>query len=568
MTSISYDSSESATTMFQRGENGLVEHGWSNDMQEKIAQFSFQLTRTDEHGVHELSMVLDSLLTELAAALTSHHLASKEHLTTLYKMIGYTRDVISGKGEYALAYMMVHIWYKHFPELAQFALQCMVDLPSMHPYGSWKDIKYFCKYCESDSELVAFAVTLLNNQLRKDYAQLLLHREWDISLAAKWAPREKSAFGWLYQFCATEYFPNIMQTANTDEKKTKALLKCKMEYRKVLSQLNRHIDTVQIKQCEKRWAEIRFDKVTSVSLTKQRKAFLNVDAKGLVRYPGDMDRITCAEHFHRHVETKELKGQRVSMVDFTKQALHLLKYVHDPCERDVLNAQWRDNATAALNPLTNMIAMVDVSGSMDGDPLHAAIALGIRIAERSVIGNRVMTFSAHPTWVNLDDCHDFVSKVDKLSQAEFGMNTNFASALDVILDAIVVNKMHPDDVQDMVLVILSDMQMDMNYADAEDQSTLYKYMSKKYAETGIRVHGFPYKPPHILFWNLRSTTGFPNLSSEVNTSMMSGFSPSLLNVFCDEGITALHGCNPWSMLQKSLRNERYKVMQEKIDLVL
>ena len=57
-----------------------------------------------------------------------------------------------------------------------------------------------------------------------------------------------------------------------------------------------------------------------------------------------------------------------------------------------------------------MIAMVDVSGSMDGDPLHAAIALGIRVAEKSILGKRVLTFSALPTWVNLDGYDSFVIK--------------------------------------------------------------------------------------------------------------------------------------------------------------
>jgi hypothetical protein len=46
--------------------------------------------------------------------------------------------------------------------------------------------------------------------------------------------------------------------------------------------------------------------------------------------------------------------------------------------------------------------------------------------------------------------------------------------------------------------------------------------------------------------------------------MMSGFSPSLLNLFCDQGLTALQTCSPWSLLIKSLENERYKIMGDKI----
>jgi hypothetical protein len=203
---------------------------------------------------------------------------------------------------------------------------------------------------------------------------------------------------------------------------------------------------------------------------------------------------------------------------------------------------------------------------MNGDPMNVAIALGIRIAEKSIIGNRVMTFSAKPTWVNLDGCTDFISKVEIVRHAEWGMNTNFHAALDTILDAIVQNKMAPGDVQDMVLVILSDMQMDSG--DRCNKDTLYKTMEQKYADAGLRVHGAPYKPPHILFWNLRSTSGFPSLANQRNASMMSGFSPALLNLFCDQGLSALESCTPWSLLNKSLENERYTIMADKLESVL
>jgi hypothetical protein len=142
------------------------------------------------------------------------------------------------------------------------------------------------------------------------------------------------------------------------------------------------------------------------------------------------------------------------------------------------------------------------------------------------------------------------------------MNTNFYSALDTILDAIIQNKMAPEDVQDLVLVILSDMQIDSG--DTSDTQALYDIMKEKYTVAGIRVHGKPYKPPHILFWNLRSTSGFPTLSNQSNCSMMSGISPALLNLFCDQGLEALQSCTPWSVLEKSLENPRYKIMAEKM----
>ena len=121
------------------------------------------------------------------------------------------------------------------------------------------------------------------------------------------------------------------------------------------------------------------------------------------------------------------------------------------------------------------------------------------------------------------------------------------------------------DVLDWVLVLLSDMQMDR----ASNEATpLSESIQRKYHEAGMKIWGKPFKPPHVLFWNLRSTSGFPCLSSTQNVSMMSGFSPALLNLFCEEGIASLYTCTPWSILVKSLENERYSILQTKFDEII
>ena len=104
----------------------------------------------------------------------------------------------------------------------------------------------------------------------------------------------------------------------------------------------------------------------------------------------------------------------------------------------------------------------------------------------------------------------------------------------------------------------------MDAGDTCNKQALYDTMKEKYQVAGIRVQGAPYKPPHILFWNLSSSSGFPSLSSQSNCSMMSGFSPALLNLFCDQGLDALQACTPWFLLEKSLANERYKIMGDRL----
>ena len=572
----------------QIGENGHIEYGWSNSIQEKIVQFSFQVTRcSDETGINNLKNVLSDILTLLKHLLQNGSLPEKQvakgYLSLLYKMIGQTRDIVDGKGEYTLAYMMIYTWYDFFPQLSLFALKCLVDLgdKKVHQYGSWKDIKYFCKFCKThglsiDHPLVQESIRITNEQLRKDENNSLS----ELTLVAKWVPREKSSFGWLYEALATNYYKEYMVTADTNDRITKATLKCKTEYRKLISGLNKKLDTLQVKQCANTWSEIDFKNATSISLGKQKKAFLNINKKGDTRYPDREDRVLCANNFTTHVQKAvkgeiEMKGKRVGMADFTKQARQLKYCIGPNVEKDLLNSQWRDNSSQN-DALDNFVPVVDISCSMTGDPLDVAIALGIRIAEKSKLGKRVMTFSMKPSWINLEPYDDFVSQVNAVESSEVGYNTNFHAVLNLFLDTIIENKMESADVENMVIVLLSDMQIDE--AETRDFSSctnlvqkresLYDSIKSKYAEAGMRVHGKPYKPPHMLFWNLRNTHGFPCLSNEKNVSMMSGFSPDLLNSFCEHGISSLQSCTPWYILENSLNGERYKIMGDYLEIHL
>ena len=93
--------------------------------------------------------------------------------------------------------------------------------------------------------------------------------------------------------------------------------------------------------------------------------------------------------------------------------------------------------------------------------------------------------------------------------------------------------------------------------DVSAKATLYENINEMFAKMVERLYGEPVKSPHIILWNLRKTTGFPCLSSDNNISMMSGFSPALLNLFCDKGVDGLREYTPFNTLVNSLKNERY-----------
>lgn len=610
---------------YQIGEKGHFEYGWSNDIQERICQFNYQLTRihlndkefdndvtSQPSQLNTLSRVLKELLSTLTMKMqTTNDTKERDHtmnyLAILYQMIGYTRDIYSGKGERLLSYMMIYVWNRYFPSLAEFALKCFLVLENDNqlPFGSWKDFKYFCKYCKqypnanddtNTRNLIQCGIYYVNRQLKKDHENA--KAGYPVSLVAKWVPREKSAFGWLYEQLATDYFGHYLTKTTTtttqtceNRKQEKAIVKCKTHYRKVLSFLNRYIDTTQIKQCNQQWKDIQFHKVTSTTMIKQRNAFLNVRKNGTPKHENMEDREKCATNlkrfFHEQIQNNKLvNGKCIHLNDFVKEALELLSFERDEhkdlfqIKKAMLNAQWKDKMEQYPS-LPAMIPIVDVSHSMKGSSFYAAIALGIYISEKSIlgnIGNRILTFCSAPEWNNLEECHGFVDKVKQLSEVEWGTNTNFYAALDLLLNAIVENKMDAVDVEDMTFVILSDMQMDEE--DDYNKTTLYDKIKQKYEIAGLNLHGIPYRPPHLLFWNLRSTTGFPSLSTTQNVSFLSGFSPSLLNSFQDNDTNVtfkprqkeMSFCSvdrkertPWINLTSDLeRNHRLRVFKDEI----
>mgnify|MGYP001198871949 CR=1 FL=1 len=76
------------------------------------------------------------------------------------------------------------------------------------------------------------------------------------------------------------------------------------------------------------------------------------------------------------------------------------------------------------------------------------------------------------------------------------------------------------------------------------------------------MYGVPISPPHIVFWNLRKTNGFPSLTTEKNTTMMSGYSPVLLNAFIEKGMDALAEFSPETMFLELMNKPRYDCLEK------
>ena len=184
----------------------------------------------------------------------------------------YNRNISHGLGRRDSTYEMI----------ASLPLDSAMDvlLECVHNDGSWSDIKYFCRYVRAndlDDRLIDGAVGIINQQLDWDFdtwnvafdAHLLNRRTTPrpvgrdiLSFAAKWVPREKSALGWIFDRIVEMRAPPTHY--NT---------RYRREFRKMVSNLNRELDTVEIKQCNGRTQDILYENIPIGARIRQSRSF-------------------------------------------------------------------------------------------------------------------------------------------------------------------------------------------------------------------------------------------------------------------------------------------------------
>lgn len=570
------------------GENGHIEYDWSLKPKELITQFFFQLVRTEDTSdlQKKLIFLLDNLNWE----------DNEKELTILYKLICQTRDIVNGKGDMDNTWMQLEIWFRYYPDLAYNAFLHCVDYSHQalngHQYGSFKDIKYFLAYLKEntiDGEAHPLVNMILENiaikWLKRD--DKLFNEGKAVSLCARWIPREKSSkrFNWIFKKLAKLMYPSFAQTPEYGWKDLnqikKAELKQKIYLKKLLVKLsgsNGGSDTTQVKMAGKDWKNIDFNKVTSITLRKQKNAFLNKTKNNPLKWHLK-DRRLCAENYKQHImkalsgdKTAKVHGKRLNVGELAKDAYSYNESRDDDNTiRETINLQWKSNGENNKG-LENMciIPMCDTSGSMECDnsiPLNNAIGLSLRISEicHPNFRHRLLTFDAYPKWINTEDCKDFVEKAKKVRQSAWGCNTDFHLACDKMCESLVQNNINPNEVKNLVLAVFSDMQFDNSCHNVGIFDTAYEKIIQKFCDAGMKTkYKKPYEPPHILFWNLRKTKGFPATSFTKNITFLSGYSSSLLNVFVTKGLNELRKTTPFSLLDNLLNIGRYSPMDENI----
>jgi len=548
------DISANKYTFTEKGQVSFTQNGVGDDM----LAFYFKLVRGATKDYVEEQMNLLS--------------ADPAKLENLMVLMFQTRDIRGGKGERELFYNMFLYLYKTTSR------DLMLPIISLIPiYGSFKDLNVLWEKADTFEQRAYKSGSILKQDIIKLYTLHLKSDEtllgesysedpsFKFSLAAKWAPRESGHFCEMARELAREYFKSEIGTSK----------KIYTNYRKLVSKLNKKLDTTEIHMAGNTWKDIKPSKVSSRCLMINRDAFQNKIHAGanLGEQRSLMeDRVTCAQNFKDHLESggkvhgaanypseivKRYNGGKGDVKDF------------DP----ILEAQWQDirseyeqtfiDKLATGKSCRNTIPIIDVSGSMtcgNPSPIDAAVGLGILLTELSSgpFRNRAITFSKTPEWIDLTNANSLLQKINITTNAGWGMTTNLYSVFSLILKVAIEHRLSDTELGNMDLIILSDMQFDASQKNSDAWNTTLKNIKKMYKTLGYETI------PHIIFWNLCGTTmDFPEKADTPNVTMVSGFSPSAAKTLLVEGADAVkkEKKTPLDTLHEILTDERYDTIR-------
>jgi hypothetical protein len=274
--------------------------------------------KTERVDELDFFVLYDELLSGLKCTLGKLHYSDPQYkinlqyLLTLFKMMAYVRDQELGKGECRISYIMIFLWHKYYPLLAIWALRAFVGQTisgQFVRYGCWKDLKHICQYTldmtgNENHSLIYSCIDLLLQQFKKDTDILLrldvatasggdsgsMHERVNkksyaqmkqISLVAKWMPREKSAYGWLYEKIvfewAVKYTPFMKfvdLSCPNSPTYLKAMNKARMIFRYLLSDMNQILCVTETVLCNGDWNNINLNIVNTRSFLTYKDAFL------------------------------------------------------------------------------------------------------------------------------------------------------------------------------------------------------------------------------------------------------------------------------------------------------
>lgn len=415
------------------------------------------------------------------------------------KCLFYARDVRGGLGERETFRQLLEYAAKHHPEAI------IGNIALIPEYGRFDDL-YSLIGTPLESEMWQF----IREQFKQDVADM--YEGKPVSLLGKWL-KSVDASSVLSRQIAYDTAKHLYLDPTG--------------YKKLVRKLRKHIGIVERYMTRNEWSDINYEAVPSRASMIYRNAFCRHDG---ARYG----------EYIRSVESGEAKINASTLYPYD-----IIEKVMNHGESNAtLEALWK-NLPNYVEPGTNALVIADTSGSMYYKPICTSIGLALYFAERNTgaFHNLFMTFSSRSDIEEIRG-ETLEQKVNNLSRAHWGNNTNLEAAFDNVLEVAVRNHVANEDMV-KALIIISDMEID-NCC----EGLFYDEMKSKYARHG-------YDLPNVIFWNVNSRNNvFHADSKRKGVQLVSGQSASTFKAVMD-----CIGMTPYEAMLKVLNSERYSAVR-------
>ena len=514
-------------------------------LQNELTSIYFQLHRC--HDPFKIRTLYSHILEVLHFLKTkSSDLSYRKYIKLLFCMIPQSRDVIYGKGEHDISYLLILAFYSFQPSLSIYALHRLVTpvTPNSHRFGSWRDIKHLCLFVKQYSiekeehPLISHAIHLVNNQLYNDINTYKFSphcfSKQHISNVAKWIPREKNnKFAWLYDKLAfqwaNQFKSYLFNNIDTPIQKQKAMNKAKKIYRKQFAFLNKQLHTTEVLLTQQKYDLIEPADIQMQTLVHQIRLFDPSDNQDKQRFTDKLN-----SHFETSFQPQEQFLYKHDFRNVNHISLgFLVKYAHQAIQNNNIKLQlfidklW--NKTNILIPHYQkdfFIPVVDVSLTAtenNYESLYSSLGLAIMLSQNSNVHNRIIAMDSLPTWITWDDHTTFTQKVSLF----FHNISSCQSTLPVY-----------DNVLDLISYGLTNSGAS-NYFTKNINIVFFSTFSNdpippsflQSVDTFFQAYD---KPPKVTFWNTSINGGlssFPFSNVSDRAIYMSGFSTSVLRQF-------------------------------------
>jgi len=443
------------------------------------------------------------------------------------KWLFFARDREEGIGERRLFRVALKWLAVEQPEIAKAVIKLVPE------YGRWDDL-----WCLLDTKLKDEIIDLVNDMLDYDCERMSFGKP--ITLLGKWLP-----------------------SSNASSKETKRLAKIiytglgmtERRYRKMLSELRKYLNVIEVKMSAKEWSEIDYNAVPSRANLIYNGAFLRNDEERRREYLAALERGD--------------KGVKINgSVNFPHDIVH--RYMSGGWGRSLksldttLEQLWKA-LPDFVNEQGNTICVADGSGSMtttiggtNVSALSVANALAIYFAEHSngEFKDNYITFSNRPRLVDFSSAKTLKDKISIALRHNEVADTNIEAVFDLLLKTAVSKKLSQEEIPANVL-ILSDMEFNGAISYNCRRNTLFREIEQKWNNAG-------YKMPRVVFWNLCSRTGTLPVNQHENfpVALVSGFSPAICKMVLSGKL------DPFECLVEQLNSERYQAVEEAVKEVI